>query len=111
MMTYKQHCYTARFRKVINKLTEAEHAALLSGPCFYCGGKAGGIDRKDPSMGYALDNCVSACKRCNARKQVYEPLGFEAAMDKAKELAYKNAIPPPSQREWRKFGPWYKPVD
>ena len=39
-------------------------------PCFYCGAtKNIGIDRKDSSIGYTLENCVSCCYLCNIMKQ------------------------------------------
>jgi hypothetical protein len=59
---------------------------LTQKPCYYCGispsvkdAKYGnkvaskdiifnGIDRKDSSKGYTLDNCVSACTSCNYGK-------------------------------------------
>lgn len=56
---------------------------LLKGNCYYCGAepssarrlyKTGeqtyfnGIDRKNPAIGYTLDNCVPCCARCNYMK-------------------------------------------
>ena len=56
---------------------------LLKGDCYYCGEKPSngkrlhkqdeptyfnGIDRKDPSIGYVVDNCVTCCTRCNYMK-------------------------------------------
>lgn len=46
-----------QFKKIVNK------------PCHYCGGnsqdRGNGIDRKDSSKGYTVDNCVPCCSTCN----------------------------------------------
>ena len=56
---------------------------LLNGDCYYCGTKPAsakrlyknskpsyfnGIDRKNPAIGYTIDNCVTCCTRCNYMK-------------------------------------------
>lgn len=56
---------------------------LLKGDCYYCGAQPSnerrlhkrdepsffnGIDRKNPAIGYTLDNCVTCCTRCNYMK-------------------------------------------
>lgn len=104
MTTYRQHKATARYRGLEHALTLEEYDSLLAGACVYCGGPGGGIDRLDSSLGYLFDNCASACKRCNARKAIYEHLGVDAAIEKAVELAHRNEVPPPSQREWQMAG-------
>jgi hypothetical protein len=103
-MNYKQHKSCAKHRRLLHELTEAEFAKLQAGDCVYCLGPGGGIDRTDPKLGYTLDNCVSSCHRCNARKQVYEPLGVDVSIAKARELAHRNQLPPPSAREWKHWG-------
>lgn len=68
------------------KLTDSEFENLIFSNCFYCGckpkvyksdnrfNKTGnlflrvGIDRKDSSKGYTLENCVSCCDICNRMK-------------------------------------------
>ncbi len=104
MTTYRQHRATAKYRGLQHTLTEQDYYSLLQDQCVYCGGAGGGIDRLDPMRGYLLDNCVSACKRCNARKAIYEHLGVDASIEKAVELAHRNEVPPPSQREWKMAG-------
>ena len=66
-------------------LTEDDFDKLVSMDCFYCGISPGrsavscgsyegsefvcnGIDRKDNTFGYTLDNTVSCCKICNIAK-------------------------------------------
>jgi|HubBroStandDraft_6_1064221.scaffolds.fasta_scaffold413591_2 hypothetical protein len=64
----------AKQRKKEWTLTLQEYAALVSVPCFYCGGLLGqvtrssGLDRLDSSKGYFLGNCVSCCGICNRIK-------------------------------------------
>lgn len=65
-------------------LTRAQFETLVKGNCEYCGNRPSqilkrlksrklqtiynGIDRKDPSIGYKIENCVSACRYCNQAK-------------------------------------------
>lgn len=104
VMTYKQHLSCAKHRKLQHELSQDQFAKLQAGDCVYCGGPGGGIDRTDPKLGYTSENCVSSCHRCNARKSVYESLGVAVSVAKAKELAHRNKIPPPSEREWAHWG-------
>jgi hypothetical protein len=63
-------------------ITEEDFASIAREPCFYCGEMENievdgvsvergfnGIDRKDQTRGYVLDNCVSACNMCNIMKK------------------------------------------
>lgn len=110
MSAYKHHKTTARQRNLVHELTETEYWQLRAMPCYYCSKETdGGIDRKDPKVGYTRDNCVPSCKRCNARKSIYESGGWEAAIEKTKELAHRNNLPPQSQREWAQWG-FYKAI-
>jgi hypothetical protein len=103
-MTYAQHKRTAKQRGIENKLTLEQHTTLVTSPCAYCGGEGGGIDRLNPKGGYTVENSVSACKRCNARKQAYEHLGLTKAVANAMAMAHRNKTPPPSEREWKMIG-------
>lgn len=54
-------------------LTKEQYAALLAeNKCHYCRGvlpeTAYGLDRKDSTKGYTLDNVVPCCKNCNSMK-------------------------------------------
>jgi hypothetical protein len=53
-------------------LTEEEYFSLLRLPCDYCGfeirNSGIGLDRKDSSNGYTLENCCSCCLECNQAK-------------------------------------------
>ncbi len=72
----------AKLRGYTLELTIDQVASLCSGNCYYCGAEprsrdgirvyggliANGIDRKDNSLGYTSDNCVSCCTTCNTMK-------------------------------------------
>jgi hypothetical protein len=62
---------SARIRKIIYELTDADAKSLISSPCFYCGDLelfANGIDRKNPEIGYTKRNSVPCCGDCNFMK-------------------------------------------
>ena len=64
------------------ELGKEEFLALAAGDCYYCGdppcrlvcsGKyskclTNGVDRKNNSLGYTKENCVSCCTKCNVGK-------------------------------------------
>lgn len=70
-------------RNIYFSLSDTEFRLLTSGNCFYCGSAPSqirsknktkgaytynGVDRKDNSVGYTTDNCVSCCFVCNSGK-------------------------------------------
>lgn len=85
MASYK---WAATKRSLSFSLSAEEFRTLTSGNCYYCGiepvrmvrprkvtggtdwgdYKYNGVDRKDNSKGYDLNNCVSCCKTCNIAK-------------------------------------------
>jgi hypothetical protein len=71
----------SRIREIEMGLSAQEIFNLSQGHCFYCGeapvegaiasklgNKFNGIDRKESSKGYTLENCVSCCSPCNRMK-------------------------------------------
>ena len=57
-----------------------EYCAMVGpGVCHYCGGRlnptGSGLDRKDPKIGYMLDNVVPCCNPCNTAK--YDEFSYE----------------------------------
>jgi 5-methylcytosine-specific restriction endonuclease McrA len=85
-------------RKITFELTREEFIDLVFGICHYCGSPPNrdypglssskkhrynghviinGIDRKDPSLSYCKDNCVTACSVCNFGKQQLNGPQFE----------------------------------
>lgn len=64
---------TAKRRGVAFCLSFDEWYSLVrDGKCSYCNGplelSGGGVDRKDGSRGYVLENCVACCNICNTVK-------------------------------------------
>lgn len=72
-------------------LTEDQFRKIVVQNCFYCGAPPterrrkkktydgfafNGVDRINNAKGYSLDNCVAACKTCNAMKATYTPAFF-----------------------------------
>ena len=60
----------ARVRKISCNLTLKDYLAMVEGrKCFYCEGtlpeQGGGLDRKDSSGEYSVENCVPCCTACN----------------------------------------------
>lgn len=71
---YCEYRNNAKRRGIDFNLTPDEFKFLVSQPCHYCGGnskdrfaksRGNGIDRKDSSKGYTIDNCVPCCATCN----------------------------------------------
>lgn len=64
--------FKAMNRGLTWELSKYEAAELLVQDCHYCGSKPGsnygGIDRKDNSLGYHLENCLPCCFSCNSAK-------------------------------------------
>jgi hypothetical protein len=71
-LRYAALLHYAKARKVEVTLTMDEFRQLNARDCVYCGGDlpfAGyGLDRKDSSRGYTLDNVVPCCRVCNRIK-------------------------------------------
>lgn len=103
---YDQHLSNCKHRKVENALDFDRWWALVRQNCFYCKGEGGGIDRTNPAQGYLEGNVVPSCRRCNARKQVYEPQGVEFAVQMTLQNAHKNREPVAAQKPWGRLGPY-----
>ena len=76
------------------RLTYDEFVNIVNNECYYCGyvnsDFVNGIDRKNSSVGYILDNCVSCCKMCNYMKG---SLSIDVFIKRAEHvLSYQNRI-------------------
>lgn len=67
---YKDYRNGAKRRNLIFCLSNQDMKKFYNTKCFYCGSEIIeiGIDRKNNSLGYTLDNCVPCCKICNRMK-------------------------------------------
>lgn len=69
--------------KIEVSISKEEFYSLAKNPCHYCGAPPkprlyltardielciNGLDRKDNSKGYSINNCVPCCKKCNTAK-------------------------------------------
>jgi hypothetical protein len=60
----------ARRKNQVFELTKEDVEKLVSLPCSYCGSyNKIGIDRKENSIGYTINNSVPCCPRCNMMKR------------------------------------------
>jgi hypothetical protein len=82
--TYQQIKRAAKSRNIPFMLTRDFVISLIEKPCYYCGNPHSnktskthnkkdtwphnGIDRKNPTRGYTINNVVSCCKLCNQSK-------------------------------------------
>lgn len=92
---YQEYIGNAVKRAIPFNLTFDQFNEIISQPCYYCGTepyvhtsmlkranmqepmlKCVGVDRKDSSKFYDLENCVPCCSRCNMMKQTYTAEDF-----------------------------------
>jgi len=97
------HSYSksAQDRGIYFNLSKEQFKLLTKQDCYYCGieplqkfanGKPekwkyglwiyNGIDRKDDSMGYEINNCVPCCTKCNYAKQGLSDVEFLEHIEK-----------------------------
>ncbi len=72
-VSYDRYKTRADSKKYVFEITKDQYNMLISGDCYYCGRKNtanhyNGIDRKDNSVGYKIENCVPCCSECNLSK-------------------------------------------
>jgi len=97
---YGGYLYSAGERGLEFALTKEQFRALSKQNCYYCGIEPlqindeknkdkyngvwlhNGIDRKDDSIGYTIDNCVASCKVCNYMKQGLNEIEFMKQVSK-----------------------------
>ena len=100
---YTYYKRNARLRNISWSLSKDEVHRLIFQACYYCGITGGnitktynksrylannGIDRKDNTLPYTIDNVVPCCKRCNQAKN---DMSFEEFRTWAVRLAAKLA--------------------
>ena len=101
-LRYAALLHAAKGRKVEVTLTLDEYRQVTASDCAYCGGDlpfAGyGLDRKDPSRGYTLDNVVPCCRVCNRIKtDLLDPqtmVGIKGRLCERRLRAILQQMPP-----------------
>ena len=73
----------AKERGLVFELTLDQVEQLVQQPCFYCGKEPrNGIDRRDSSVGYIIENCLPCCFTCNVMKMAMPQGQFIAHVKK-----------------------------
>lgn len=66
---YSNYMGNARARKLDFNISREVFESIILGSCVYCNTSIDiGVDRKDNSRGYLMDNVVPCCKNCNMMK-------------------------------------------
>lgn len=79
----------AKLRGYTFTLLLEEFVDLIKQPCFYCGDEGkpyNGIDRKNNSIGYEIENSVACCTMCNKMKRSFP---FDEFIEKCIKIAKK----------------------
>lgn len=70
---YRSYLNRANKKGLIFALSIEEFNTIRTHSCVYCGSASKiGIDRKDSSIGYTLDNSQPACGTCNLMKYTWD---------------------------------------
>lgn len=80
---------SAKKRKYLWEIENSFAQDLFESECFYCGhspSPLNGIDRKNNSIGYTVENCVSCCKKCNIAKSNMEYDEWETWINRISEF-------------------------
>ena len=82
-LAIKSGCIT---RKISLEMSLEEFKQYWDLPCHYCGGerKTHGLDRKDSSGPYSVENCVACCSDCNYMKNT---MSYEKFINKLRNIA------------------------
>ena len=71
-LQYNVYKRSASYKNLDFTITYDDYVNIVDKDCYYCETIQekgfNGIDRKDQTKGYLLDNCVSCCKMCNYMK-------------------------------------------
>lgn len=89
----------ARRRNLKFQLSNEDFKQIVSRPCHYCGlPQASGIDRKDNSLGYVLNNVVASCATCNFCKHTSN---YDDFLSKCAQIMYvqMSLSEPPARRQ------------
>jgi len=83
---YSKYKYGATKRGYVFEINFKFFNELINSDCHYCGSVDSiGIDRKDNTLGYSKDNCLSCCTSCNMMKR---GLDYDYFINKCKSISY-----------------------
>lgn len=91
-VSYSDYKHRAENKALEFMLSEEQFDELCSHNCHYCGRSSShdhvnGIDRKNNSVGYIIDNCVPCCYQCNFSKT---NMTYEVFISKCKAVASRE---------------------
>ena len=86
----------AKTRKIDFNLSYEEFMSFWKKPCYYCGTEIDGIglDRKDPKIGYNINNVVPCCSQCNRAKTIQTTDQFISMCLKVAKKFENHIVPP-----------------
>lgn len=100
---YKSYQNKAKDRNLEFSISIDFFEKLINSNCHYCGSDKtnimkcknrvyfyNGIDRKDSTLGYLVNNCVTCCKKCNTAKLDYSKDEFETWINNLVQYRLKN---------------------
>jgi hypothetical protein len=99
----------AKRRGYLVEITKEEFVEISTKPCFYCGenpkyvkwkhlpewaapAKINGIDRRDNSIGYSIDNAVPCCTQCNRAKSNSSEQEFLSWLKRAYKHQFQEVV-------------------
>lgn len=90
---YKEYKHSAKRRGLVFPLTIKVFEDIIKELCHFCGTKlAGGIDRKDNSQGYLIENCLPCCQYCNRAKYTRSYEEFKEWIDQLIHYQSTNIV-------------------
>jgi hypothetical protein len=100
---YRRYKSDAERRGKTFELSFSDFMNIIAKPCNYCGKQEelmyNGVDRQDNTIGYTIDNCVSACSMCNLMKSSYVLKNFIGHIVSISEYQ-TTGVSIPSDLEW-----------
>ncbi len=73
---YRQYLSRALDKELQFDLTVEQFESLCNNNCVYCNDTPCGVDRKDSSIGYTINNSQSCCTKCNMMKYTHSTDNF-----------------------------------
>jgi hypothetical protein len=98
---YSKYLYRASKKDLDFALTKEQFTNFTANNCYYCDKESSkthtnGIDRKDNSIGYIIENCASCCSQCNYMKGSLTEDDFIETCKRVSDYNLKNNIQIPN---------------
>lgn len=109
LQLYRRHILYRSKDKILVEITLDQYIKLATSNCYYCGNPPeknetfetrkytntksiyiNGVDRKDPNIGYVMNNCVPCCKSCNYAKHILTEKEFYDKIIKIYKIIIKR---------------------